>query len=207
MHNLDLENLYSKIKGHIDLVGAHIEDPILIKIIKSCRLKPYSIFNKGFRFDTKYENHWVDEFGNSLKLINKQIKILLNDTEIINKTNISTDLFFGNSIAMTIKNSKFAFIMQGEYLGKDIYFVALYGQDEYFRCFIHSKKWYRISPLLLGTNSLHEIYKYIDSVRVNEISKDRLDFVIPLDVKRCITTPIPTKQSIVQYFDSEIITI
>lgn len=206
MHSTDLENLYNKIEGHILLIGAYTNDASLIKIIKSCRLKPYSIFTNGFIPGTRFEKHWVDEFGNSLLFDNKTSRIIMNDTHIIDHTKISTDLFFGNSINATAKNSKFALVARGKHFEKDIYVVALYGQDEYLRAFIYNGKWSRISPLLLGLDALRELFKNIDSPWITEIDKRRLDFSLHFDVDKCITTSLPPKQSMVLYFDNEIIT-
>lgn len=206
MHNIDLENLYNRIEGHILLAGAYIQNPILVKIIKSCRLKPYSIFTGDFKPGTRFEKHWVDEFGNSLKFVGTETHIVLSDTEIMDKTKVSTDLFFGNSIKTTAENSKFALIASGKYFDEKLYLVALYGQDEYFRAFVHNKKWSRISPLLLGMNTLHELHKYIGSQRITEIDKRRLDFVLHFDVDKCIAAPLSAKKNMVSFFNNEIIT-
>lgn len=206
MYNIDLENLYSRIDGHILLASAYIQNPVLIKIIKSCRLKPYSIFTGDFKAGTRFEKHWVDEFGNSLKFDGTEPHIVLSDPELMNKTKISTDLFFGNSVNTVSKDSKFALIAKGKYFGEELYLVAFYGQDEYFRVFIHNGKWSRISPLLLGMNTLNELHKYIGSQRITEIDKKRLDFVMHFDVDKCITTSLPLRKDMVSFFKNEIIT-
>lgn len=206
MYNLDLENLYSRINGHILLIGSYIQNPTITSIIRSCRLKPYSIFKGEFKAGTRFENHWVDEFGNSLKFNGTNPHILVGDTEIVSSTKISTDLFFGNSINKTIENSKFIFIANGKYISEDIYILALYGQDEYFRTFIYNREWFRISPLLLGINTLLELYKHIDILRLTEIDKKRLDFVLNFEIDKCMAASSSLKKDMVSKFNDEIIT-
>jgi len=205
MNSTDLENLYIKIDGRISLVAGFTEDLDLIKIIKGCRLKPYSIFTETFTPGTKFEPHWVDEFGNSLKFDGKIPRIQLNSI-ISENTKISTDLFFGNSIRTTAKNSKLAFIASGVHFDKDIHIVALYGQDEYLRVFIHNKKWSRISPLLLGMNTLHMLYNSMNSILITEMDKRKLDILLHFDVDKCAMTSLPARRDIISRFNNEIIT-
>lgn len=204
MQSTDLESLYNKIEGHILLVGAYTQDLNLIKIIRSCRLKPYSIFDGSFQPGTRFEKHWVDEFGNSLKFEGKKPRIVLNDTQLIDNTKISTDLFFGNSINKTANNSKFALIAEGKQNDINFHVAAFYGQDEYLRVFMHDKKWCRISPLLLGINTIHELFKNLGSSYIIEIDKKRLD--LHIDIDKCITTSLPPKKDISSYFNDKIIT-
>lgn len=203
MHNSDLENLYVKINGHILLLGSYTQDNSIVKIIKSCRLKPYSIFTNDFHPGTRFEKHWVDEFGNSLKFKSTVPHIILGDLKLVDNTKISTDLFFGNSIKTISKNSKFAIIASGKHFDRDIFFAAFYGQDEYIRAFIFNKKWLRASPLLLGINTLHELFKNLNNPWITEIDKKRLDFVPWFEVDKCITTSLPTKQNITSCFEQE----
>lgn len=195
MNSTDLENLYTKIDGHISLVGSYTKNPTYLKIIKSCRLKPYSIFTGDFKAGTRFEKHWVDEFGNSLKFDNNP-KILSNDTQLIDNTKISTDLFFGASPNATAKNSKAVFIAGGLFFGKDFHIVAFYGQDEYLRAFTFNDRWSRISPLMLGVNTLQELFKYVEYDSVVEIDRKKLDIVLPFDVEQCIVSPMPMNRGI-----------
>ena len=205
MYSTDLESLYTKIDGHILLIAAYTQDQSLIKIIRSCRLKPYSVFTKDFQPGTRFERHWVDEFGNSLQFEGATPRILLNNTQISENTKISTDLFYGASINTTAENSKFAFIVGGKHFEKDFYIVAFYGQDEYLRAFVYNKKWTRISPLLLGLNTLRELFRNVGK-RMTEIDKKRLDIALHFNVEKCIAASLPLKESIPLYFNREILT-
>lgn len=206
MNSTDLENLYTKIDGHILLVAAYHQDQNLIKLIRSSRLKPYTIFTGDFQPGTRFEKHWVDEFGNSLKFEDKTTRIVLNNTQISENTKVSTDLFFGASIKETAKNSKFALIANGRHFEQDVHLVALYGKDEYLRIFFHKTRWDRISPLMLGLNTLNEMFKNLGNPWITEINKNKLDIQLQFDVDKCITTSLPPRQNITSYFDNEIIT-
>jgi hypothetical protein len=201
MNNTDLENLYTKINGHILLVAAYTQDQDIKKIIRSCRLKPHSIFTGDFQPGTRFEDHWVDEFGNSLKFKDKSARVVLNSVNISDNTKISTDLFFGNSVKTVAENSKSVFIAKGRYLEKDFCLVAFYGQDEYLRVFTHNEKWNRVSPLLLGVATLHELFKHIGNLWT-EVDKKRLDFVLPFDVEKCALISLPMKRHITPDFDN-----
>lgn len=205
MHNSDLEKLYTKINGSINLASAFTGNEYLIKIIKSCRLKPYSIFTETFKPGTRLENHWVDEFGNSLKFENKLYKILMDDPSLLDSTKISTDLFGCNSINKIAKESKTALITRCKHNEKDICFAAFYGQDEYLRAFMFYNKWNRISPLLLGMNTLQTFFNKIDKFGITEIDNKMLDFVLRFKIEKCIIISMPMKQGIKNCFDNETI--
>lgn len=203
MRNTDLENFYIKIDGRIRLVSAFTGDDIYTKIIRSCRLKPYSIFNGDFEPGTKFENHWVDEFGNSLRFNGKRHCVILCDTNICN-TRISTDLFFGNSIDTVAKNSKTAIIIDCKYFDKNFHLVALYGQDEYLRAFVFNGKWNKTSPLLFGINTIRELFNNINILRTKEIDKEKLDIALCFNVIKCLIVPLQTKLDIPFSFNNEI---
>lgn len=193
LKNSDIEKLYNRIGGHIDLVGSHTGIENICSIIKTCRLKPYSIFTGQFRNSTTYENHWVDEFGNSLLIENKIPRIIIGDTGISKNTQIGSDLFFGHGIQTTMENGKAAFISTGNYNGSDFIMSAIYGDDEYLRAFIRYGKWYRVSPLYLGLNTIRTILKATNNKHPIEIDKKALDAVLKFDMKRCVLIPLKTK--------------
>ena len=201
MNNTDLEKLYNKIRNHIQLVEAYTENDGIAKVIKICRLKPYSIFTKNFQPETKFEDHWVDEFGNSLRFENKIPRVELGSTNLLENTKISTDLFFGNFIRKTAENSKSIFIAKGKFFEKDFNVVALYGQDEYLRAFIFYDEWVKVSPLLLGINTLHELSNHIDNIWF-EIDKKDLDFVVHFDIEKCAIISLPVKRRMSLDFDT-----
>lgn len=199
-----MEYFYKRIDKQIKLIAAYIESPSLIKIIKSCRLKPYTIFSDNFQSsNTKLERHWVDEFGNSLIFEEKISRIIVNDTSTIEYTKTSTDLFFANPIQTTIKNSSFAFVADGNHLDKPFYIIALYGNDEYLRAYIYTTEWNRISPLLLGIKTLNSIFENMNSAWINKI--ENLEHIVGLELKTAVTTMLPTRQDIKDYFNNDII--
>jgi hypothetical protein len=192
--NNDIEKFYTKISDCLVNVGAHTKIDNITNIIKTCRLKPYTVFtNKSLKLAATFEKHWVDEFGNSLMLDNKTSTIIINDAQLINNTKISSDLFFGSSIKYTMSNSKMLFIATGNYFANDFSIFSFYGQDEYLRTFVNYKLLYRVSPLLLGLNTIREILKSTKNKQPIEIDKKYLDLVIPFEIKRCVLTNLPTK--------------
>lgn len=150
MKNIDLEKFYQKIDKSILLVSAFIGNKILENIIRSCRLKPYSLFSETMGQRTNLERHWVDEYGNSLTIDDTKIKIVLNDLTIEKNTEISTDLFWGRNITYFVDTGKKVYICD------DI--ISMYGEDEYLRSFVFEERWVSISPLILGMNNLENIF-------------------------------------------------
>src|SRR5258708_1755722 len=200
MNTIDLENLYVKIRGRISLIGSYIQNENIVDVIKSCRLKPYSIFVGEFKPGTRLEDHWVDEFGNSLKIKDKIPTILLNDPCISENTKISSDLFYGSAINNIAETSKSIFLAQGKYIGSYFCLVAVYCSDEYYRVFAYNGKWNRISPLLLGVNTHYELLKHMGKHYV-EIDKKRLDLLIDFDVEKCALISLPIRSDKLKEFD------
>jgi hypothetical protein len=192
MHNCDLEAFYKRIDGHIRLVSAYTEKPILSTIIRACRLKPISVFKKNFKYTTKLERHWVDEFGVYLKLDKKECCISYAQT-----TFSSTDLFYGVDIKTLLKTSKFALFAAGK---NDCIILSL-GQDDSLRCRAYTDKWRIISPLSLGLNSLTQFYNNINNGFVNIIDKNLLDTTYSID--KCVVSIMPPNQNILTYFENK----
>jgi hypothetical protein len=152
MHNCDLEKFYRNIDGSIKLIAAWIENNTLEKIIKSCRLKPYSVFTKKIKTETRLEKYWVDEYGNSLVISNENINVILNDLAIEKDIKISTDLFYGCSIEYFIDNGKIFLIIDN--------IISILGEDQYLRSFIFDERWISVSPLILGIDILHNLFDH-----------------------------------------------
>jgi hypothetical protein len=205
MKSQDIENLYHKINGHILLVAAYTGNDYLKKIIKSCRMKPYSVFNNTYTEGTKFEQHWVDEFGNSMRFKDKTPYLIYNDSEISTNTRTSTDLFYGWGVQKVSQNSRFALIASTSYFEKSCYLVAFYGEDEYIRAFLYNGKWNKISPLMLGLNTLEEYFKNIDSPWIIDIDDKKIDKIFGQKVNKCIMTAWKPKQNILNHFDDEVI--
>lgn len=179
VHNTDY--LYAKIKRHILLTESYTEILGLDFIIKSCRLKPYQYLcdqnNKLVLHDW-----WIDEFGNSLKILkNKKIQFIFNDLKIDNNKIICSDLYYGLSISKIQKISKLLFIYYGkdEDTNNDFTILAFLGIDNYLRCFMHLyDEWQVISPLYLGLKNLQYIYKYLD-IKNFILLKNKKNALIP----------------------------
>ena len=193
--NSDIETIYNRIRSRIDLIGSYMDDThFLPKIIKSCRLKPYTLFTNDFNSKFVFEPHWVDEFGNSLWIKNKTIKIIINDTQINPNTKISSDLFFANSVDTIARNSKCVMIVNVEHCN----LITFYGKDEYLRTFILNGEIARVSPILLGINSLREYFKSMDSIPPSHINHNNLDLLIKSNIVNCLVSfqPVAWKDHI-----------
>jgi hypothetical protein len=196
MKNTDIESFYKRINKDINLITAITKIPNLSKIIKACRLKPYSIFDKNIEVKYGREYHWVDEFGHSLKLDGGKPQIILYDDNIIQECSQTlTDLFFGNPIKEAIKDSKSLLIAHGDMAS----LIALYCNDGYLRCYkiLGLGRYIRVSPLLLGIKTLNTFIKNV----MGEIDVKELDCLVPFKMDRCIITSLPIKQGIPSCFD------
>jgi hypothetical protein len=131
VQNIDIETFYSKIRLSMIDAKAHAKNDSLSLIIRACRLKPAEVFSKKFTFKRSLYRKWYDEFYNSIYIEN-EIKLTIGD---LSAPKHCTDLFYGNSIKTTAKNSKFALFA----IGYDFCFAAFYGHDEYIRAFVSNK--------------------------------------------------------------------
>ncbi len=146
MKNINIDLLYSKLEKHLLLIEAYTEIKFIAELIKACRLKPknYDI-NK-----LSLQREWHDEFGNSLLIDkNKKIKIILNDFHI-DRSDVSTDIYYGHTIYNSMKISKSLLLQKNN----NYIFMALYGMDNFLRSFLYNERCIRVSPLMLGHNSL-----------------------------------------------------
>ena len=201
MKNIDIETFYDKIR--LSLVDAKVHAKIdnMPAIIRACRLKPDEVFRKGFAFKRMLYKKWYDEFCNSIHIDNG-VKLTIGD---LAAHKCCTDLFYGNSIKTIAKNSKSALFATGtDVAGNGFYLISFYGIDEYIRTFILDKyTWVRASPLMMGIKTLEIFLANVDKVRIKELDKNELDFVISFNINKCITTGWPTKQDIVSCFDNK----
>lgn len=158
-----LEYWHNHLNKNIKLASAYTEVKELEFIIKFCRLIPkdFSLLKKDKQI--KLHRWWVDEFGNSLKIIkNKRIKIIYNDLSVTD--NVNTDLYYGLSMDKIYKISKLVFI----YCGKDdmdqyYIYVSFLGIDNYLRTFVYEDNQFKLtSALFLGLKNLKFIGKHLD---------------------------------------------
>lgn len=151
MRNISLNQFYKKIKNKIALVGGYIEDKSICHIIKSCRLKPITIFSNHFSFDTSLETIWVDEESSHIIEIKKKKAKIQPCTASV--PHISTDLFKNETNEFIINHSKFACI--GLFPDTTNFILLLMGTDNYFRCYdcVDDTVTYR-TPLIVGLKIL-----------------------------------------------------
>jgi hypothetical protein len=161
----NIERLYAEIRKQILLVQSYTEIKELAFIIKACRLKPHSfIFGKK---DKRLILHkwWVDEFGNSLKVIkNKKIKIIGNDLSIPSNKIVCTDLYYGLPLDKIAKMSKLLYLCHGKDEDlQEYFFITFLGIDNYFRSYLNiDGEWQQVSTLLLGLKNLRALVRHVD---------------------------------------------
>ena len=193
MRNLSLDQFYKRIKGKIALVGGYIEDKSICNIIRSCRLKPASVFAPQFKFHTTFENIWVDEYsGSVMEIKQKKAKIKLLP---ITLPGISTDIFKNETIKFIIEHSVYTCV--GLYPGTKNFILLLMGTDNYFRCYEYVDDEYGIkiiSPLIVGLKILKycmtmKSIKYFKKLTIKSELKSVKDvewFIVPLPASKLL---------------------
>lgn len=173
MKSPSIERLYAQLNKHVLLVQSYTELNEMAFILKFCRLKPHSfIFKKR---DTKLILHrlWIDEFGNSLRIVkNKGIRITYNDLALDKARIICTDLYYGLSIDKIAKMSKLMFLssMKEEETYQTQFFITFLGLDNYLRSYVNlDGEWLQVSPLCLGMSALKNIARNIDLKHFKEL--------------------------------------
>ncbi len=196
MKNPSLDNLYAEIDKHILLVQSYTEIEQLAFILKACRLKPHS-FIFGDR-DNKLILHrwWIDEFGNSLKIEKKRVRLSYNDLSLERHRIICTDLYHGLLLDKVAKISKLAHVIAGkdEDLLQDSFFLTFLGIDNYLRSYMYLQdEWQQVSPLLLGLKNLKRIGENQDIKYFTELQNKEI--VIPCFSKQEWLTFLPANAS------------
>lgn len=174
MRSPSLERLHAKLTRHIKLVQSYTEIEGLEFIIKACRLKPYKYVFGGRDNKLILHDWWFDEFGNSLVLDKKKIKIIYNDLRLDRKKIISTDLYYGLSLEQAAKISKLVHLVAGkdEDLYQDCYLLTFLGIDDHLRSYLYwYGEWQQVSPLIMGMKSLRLLADHIDIKYFNQIGK------------------------------------
>jgi hypothetical protein len=181
-------------------VSSYLEDDSYNFIIHACRLKPYAaIFEK---LDRKTEFHWwwLDEYGNSLKIIGKDVKIIMNDL-LINKSKlVCTDMFAGLTLKQISENSKLAFILIGKEEDTDTehFIVSFLRNDNFLQTYIYIFGVWELYPsLILGKKILTEIHKYVDSNGSVKLNNSLIDPVFPVSNFNCWITKWPAEQTFI----------
>ena len=161
MKSYSLDFLYGKINQSIILAQSYTEIPELSFIIQSCRLKPYSyVFEKKHHRTVLYR-WWFDEYGNSLRLVEKNLQITYGDLALQRDKIISTDLYYGLTLDKINKISQLVYLCVGkdEDQYQDCGLVSFLGLDKYWRTYLYwYGEWQHVSPLLIGLDHLKWSY-------------------------------------------------
>lgn len=164
MFNALPETIYNQLQKHRLLVQSYLQNEELYFIFYACRLKPHFFFEKTVDSTFTLQTWWVDEYGNSVKIIkNKTLKITYGDLSV--NRNICSDLYYGLSINKVVKMSKFAYISYGqdEDFLQDCFLISLLGLDDYLRTYLYMYgELKQVSPLLLGLKNLSLIANNYD---------------------------------------------
>jgi hypothetical protein len=205
MKSPSLETLYADLHRSILLVQSYTDVPELAFIIKSCRLKPYSYFFEGKTNKITLHSWWFDEFGNSLKLKNKKIKIVYGDLLLDRRKIICTDLYAGLSLDKVIKMSKFAQIISGrdEDIYQDCLILSLLGIDNYLRTFLYLYgEWQQVSPLTIGLKNLKTIVNHHDIQYFRDLTIKENN-PLPCMEARVWLTCLPSKKDLLDLLDKQ----
>lgn len=144
MTNRGIEEVYAKLENSFHAVEGYLDDRKIADVFKACRLKPYRIFGKSpERWNTRIHRHWIDEYGNSLRIEKKKLVVMMNDLSIDRSYIRCTDLYGGLDAERTMKISKVAYVVDE--------LVAFVGIDDYLRVFVDGV---RCSPLMFGIDEL-----------------------------------------------------
>ena len=180
MRTPSIDFFHGKIEGAIRLAQSYTEINSLAFIIKSCRLKPYSMLYENYKWRTILHRSWLDEFGNSLNIKGKKIDIIYNDLKLNKKPIVCSDIYYNLSLNKIAKLSKMLYIFKGkdEDLYQDCYLISFLGEDNFLRSYLYLYgEWEQVSPLIMGESQLDLFFKNID-----------LKFFIKINYK---DTPIP----------------
>ncbi len=183
---------YEKYQKHILLAQAFTGVKQLNFIIKGCRLKPFQVITRKKGKELVLHKHWVDEYGNSLKIENKRIKIYYNDLSLSQENIICTDMYYGLSIDKIAKISKLLYVFDGkeDINNENCIYLSFLGIDNYLRCYIFlDQEWKIISPLYLGMHHLKCIADHADIKFFTEVKNNK--FPYPCQVGKTWITSLP----------------
>lgn len=190
MRNLSLEQFYKRISNKIAVVGGYLDDKSICSVIKSCRLKPLSVYSKHFTYETKLEDIWVDEFGHLLSINKKKTKIKPLSATI---PDISTDIFKYEKVEFIVDHSSYACI--GISPDTTNFILLLMGTDNYFRCYECKNDVIRpLTPLIVGLKILKycmtmKPVKYFKKLTIKselQWAKNVEWFIVPLPANKLL---------------------
>jgi hypothetical protein len=151
-----LKQFHLKLERQIKLLGEYLHQRKLMPmVVKMCRLRPIEFWTESKPiWQIKLYQHWVDEYGNSLKTKSmRQMQVVPYDLELRSLKFGTTDLYEMLPAAQLRKISQVLIVLTGkdELEGSDHYLLMFYGMDGYLR--VHSylhQQWQNIPPLLVG---------------------------------------------------------
>ena len=205
MSNTDLQHYYAKYSKSVLLAEGFTEFKGLSFIIKACRLKAINHFFEK-RDNNNLKLDWFDEFGNTLHIRKtKKIKIFYGNTDInINKI-ISTDFYYGLSLAKVVKMSNLAFIMTGvdDDFHEDFFLITLLGMDSYLRSYLYMYgDLQQVSPLIIGMQNLQMIY---NNQNIRLFKRVRGEPFVPCQKHKSWLTSLPVHNGLKKLINNSIV--
>jgi hypothetical protein len=188
-----IEKLYIKLDRSIKYTGIRIAKngrKYFQKIIYMCRLKPLN-FEKITKWEKINEYKiWIDEYGNKLRLVNKDHKF--NEMDVGSLSLLTsynspscTDLYDNLPMHKVLKISKILFFMSAMMHNEPFKILAFMGIDNYLRVYILLYgRWQKISPLLLGMRILYFMAINIDGIKHREGAKGVKDGVREIKIRK-----------------------
>jgi len=165
MKSPSIDSVYALLYKNLLLVEAYTEIPNLAFILKACRIKPYGYFFEKRTNKIILERRWFDEYGNSLILKNKKVKLIYGDLRLTRNMIACSDLYYGLDMSKIVKMSKSMYVTfgQDEDLYQDCALVSFLGIDDFLRTYLYYYgEWQPVSSLLLGMDGLGVIARYKD---------------------------------------------
>lgn len=193
MRNNDLETIYSKLKSKIGAVGGYCDDKEIPKIIRASRLRPIEVFEKTFSFTDPRKDImriWVDEYGNKVEFIGKDLVIKLNRTDLPSYMLVKSDLFHGHNLERVKSNSLVYMSFALSIFDYETEAVIFYGKDEYFRAFFFDGEWEKVSPLIFGVDALRLLMKSTKFKKEMSIDINLIHLEIDMICSKCVIKPV-----------------
>jgi len=177
--NTSYKDFVDKINRQLKIVSGYLEDNLYFNLIKGCRLKPVSVFSKNFSYNPKFENIWIDEFGNTLNI--KEKSIVENDKNYKFDL-IKTDLWFNRDVIDILQNSLVAYVCLGYKNNTKTYEILCLGIDYFLRGFIISSNESKIyPPLLFKERNIRSLYVNLQTDNIIKLDKDKFNSILTYD--------------------------
>lgn len=190
--SLSADEFSDKFNSSIRLIEAFTTQKNIAKIFKMCRLRPTEVLFENKTEKLKIYKTWIDEFKNSISIINKKIVIKYNDLKY--KKIISTDIYYNLPVEKIAKISTFAFCIYGKTEeNEECCLITFLGMDNYLRTFLYLDEWKQVSPLLNGIENLLFISRHLKASKLVNF-KNRKGAVLPCASPRAWLTCLPCKE-------------